>query len=134
MDLEDEGGEVVGWVEEDASLRCSGTSTPFMTSTTTRFRAVDEFEVRVGKHEKEDERSVGNGKRKMVDERSVDKGKGKIDDEHSSGKRKYNRKRKNPKVDEIFEDSDSQEITDAEDSSDNEDFVEDISSNYSISF
>lgn len=64
----------------------------------------------------------------------ADKGKGKIDDEHSSGKRKYNRKCKNPKVDEIFEDSDSQEITDAEDSSDNEDFVEDISSNYSISF
>ena len=32
MDLEGEGGEVIGWVEEDASLRCSSTSTPFMTT------------------------------------------------------------------------------------------------------
>ncbi|PWA82139.1 hypothetical protein CTI12_AA182750 [Artemisia annua] len=56
----------------------------------------------------------------------ADKSKGIIDDEYSSGKRKSNRKRKNPNVDQIFEDSDSQEIIDAEDSSDNEDFVEDI--------
>ena len=61
----------------------------------------------------------------------ADKGKGIIDDEHQSGKRKYNRKRK---VHSPFVDSDSQEITDAEDSSDNEDFVEDISSNFLISF
>ncbi|PWA41312.1 ulp1 protease family, C-terminal catalytic domain-containing protein [Artemisia annua] len=44
------------------------------------------------------------------------KGKGIIDDAHSSGKRKYNRKPKNPKVDKIFEDSDSEKTIDVEDS------------------
>ncbi|PWA58620.1 ulp1 protease family, C-terminal catalytic domain-containing protein [Artemisia annua] len=78
------------------------------------------------------EKKSEDERRKMIeyaiahrDER--ERGKGIIDDEHSSGKRKYNRKPKNPKVDKIFEDSDSEKTIDVEDSSDNEDFVEDIS-------
>ena len=69
----------------------------------------------------------------------ADKGKGIAnDDDYSSGKRKRNgddksgtRKRKNPNVLQFFEDS----AFEVEDSSDDEDFVDDdISSNFSISF
>ena len=55
IDSEGEGGEVVGWVEEDASLRCSSTSTPFRTSTSKPFRVVDDVDAskpESGKHEK----------------------------------------------------------------------------------
>ena len=40
IDAEGDGGEVVGWVEEDASLRCSITSTPFRTTTSKPYRVV----------------------------------------------------------------------------------------------
>lgn len=72
----------------------------------------------------------------------ADKGKGIADDDYSSGKRKHkgeyksgNQKCKNSNVDKIFKDSESQEIIDVEDSSDDEDFIDDhISGNYSFSF
>ena len=74
IDAEGDGGEVVGWVEEDASLRCSITSTPFRTSTSKTYRKVDDVDAsqpEFGKHKKRVKRvkrSVDKGKGKMVDE------------------------------------------------------------------
>ena len=62
IDSEGEGGEVVGWVEEDASLWCSSTSTPFWTNT-----SIPES----GKQKKRVKRSMDKGKGKMVDEAVV---------------------------------------------------------------
>jgi hypothetical protein len=71
IDAEGDGGEVVEWVEEDASLRCSITSTPFRTSTSKTYRKVDDVDasqLEFGKHKKRVKRSVDKGKGKIVDE------------------------------------------------------------------
>ena len=74
IDSEGEGGEVVGWVEEDASLRCSSTSTPFRTSTSKPYRKVEDVDAskpESSKQKKRVKRSMDKGKGKMVDEAVV---------------------------------------------------------------
>ena len=68
MDLEGQHGELIGWVEEDASLRCSSTSAPFRTRYN-RERSVNLKRKVVGDADPE------FGKNKKVVKRSVDKGK-----------------------------------------------------------
>ena len=96
FDSEGEGGEVGGWVEEDASLRCSSTLTPFMTSTCQAYRKVEDV----------DASKPESGKQKKMVKRCMDKGKGKTVDEAvedvdaskpESGKQKKRVKRSNGK-------------------------------------